>query len=379
MRFSRRNKSGREAWFLVLGKMEKRGESSELSFFPLWDYERDGSRSSYNVMLAAGGSKGPDERRRYLFPLWYYERDGYKRTFASLPCSFHRDVDGSHVNVGLLAGQSKSDDTLIRYLLPLAFYKRHGDAHFLGTPIGASWGDGPRQHFNVLLLAGRSKDRDSESHYLLPAWWYRRKGPERQLLSLPYSFREDGASRWRNVAGLVFNESTDGNGSFRSFLWPLAHVWKSARSQGHALLPAYAFRRYGDDEYMFNSLLFNRRRGKDSEMLNVGGPLFIRTNNDDGEYFTSLLWPIYQHWGSPGINQLLLAPLLYRRSADGESYTNDDEWAMFKRRRFKDTWHSASIPVRWFDPAANRLARRAVPATTSSKTSVSRNGWPTRT
>ncbi|MBN1865789.1 hypothetical protein JW916_00725 [Candidatus Sumerlaeota bacterium] len=250
------------------------------ALFPLYESIRrtNGRSQLFLAMEVLGAEWGEAYRANHAFPVWFYKNDAERscRRAALLPLFFF--------------ATSPREST---FAIPGLFFRhREKEARAL----------------NLLLLSGKFSNKKGHGNYLLPFWFYATDNALRRFYSIPYSSVSGPDEEWRSVFGPVYVSNRGGEWVSRSILWPFSHFWHSPRSRGHMLLPLYSWKHYAQGGTMFNSLLFNRRRSENKELLNFGGPLYF-TSRDNESRYRAFLWPFYMDWVSPTSSGRLLIPL----------------------------------------------------------------------
>lgn len=256
--------------------------------FPVWFYDQKGERKTAHLLVLSGWYSSPARWGHYLFPVWMYEsKDGGKN---------------KHFNCLLLGNVASTSDSLEHSLFPIWFYESRKD----------SKDQQYRSLFVLPLPAGFATGPDELRHGCFPVYYYERDKSSRTFLSLPLYMSDTPGRKDRILGLLLYWDFQNGKDRYRSIPWPIVHLWNTDRSRGHAVAPLYAWTRYADGGWMFNSLLLNRAKGK-TNVLNFGGPLFFHATRGEN-WYTNLFWPIYQGWGSKNVQNHQLLPLGFYRS-----------------------------------------------------------------
>ena len=281
--------------------------SSELVIPPI--YHREGA-NPYDV----------------VFPVfWWYRGTGH-HTWIAGPVWHHEDATSHDFGIAPLVMTGRHEDRYYHVLPPLLTF---------------AWGSADDDYLSAAALFYRIRDHDTENWGLFPFLWVRNSPTEEYQFLPPLVFRwrnperdrtitivppvylhEDPGETFWGIAGLLHHDFGPGFNSVTipPLLFHYSEEVATAEHPGSMRLGTPLFLYMNErGSTTFVTYLYQQYRG--ATELDAVMPLFfwIRDPRDHSE--TMMASPLVWHWGNPGSENWLIAPLLLHLDDRGRSTT----------------------------------------------------------
>ena len=248
----------------------------------------------------------------HVLPAWFWKRDEYWFAPPLLSGSW-RQRDGSNTTWFTPLFHDTLDQGGLRslHVAPLWFWER--DRYWTVPP---------------LLIGGGSHDDGAQTTWITPLFHFTedRKGDAESAHLFPAFF-------WKNddywfVPGLLSWGTTRPDGSTSRYLTPLYH---DDYNKDGTLRSRYALTYLeGPNYHHVFPVFWDWTRDDKVHHTMFAPPLFVRTEEPDGNVTTSLPWPLISARSGPALDRSLgmeLRPFLYQDA--GEHYEFNFLWRMF--------------------------------------------------